>query len=459
MASNFFAATVSTFAADNWVDGAEATTAFPVTGTGIYKGTPLTVGATLTVVLDFGTGVTQTLPATITAVGGSGNSKTVTWTLTDPQVTSLGLTPGLKNITATVSSGTGQAATSPSFPVNYITCFVTGTHIATPDGDCVVEDLAVGDLVLTASGDARPIKWIGHRHLNLKAYAQREKAAPVRICQSAFAENKPSRDLLLSPDHAVFTDGKLICTRQLVNGTTIRQELDWELVEYFHIELASHDVLLSEGLTVESYLDTGNRGFFVNADAPLVLHPDLTDESNLVTREANSCAPFFSEEEVVRPVWQRLAKRAAALGHAVPAPATTSDPVLRVATNGRMLTPLMVSGDRYSFMLPAGTTEVRLVSRVARPTDARPWFEDRRQLGVRLARAGLRGPDMVLDIPLDHPALTKGWWAVERDDGAMRRWTNGDGVLLLPPLAGPIMLEIQLGGAVEYVTEAQPRAA
>src|SRR5262249_2111860 len=149
--------------------------------------------------------------------------------------------------------------------------------------------------------------------------------APVRIQRGAFSDTAPHADLVLSPDHAVFVDGKLICARQLINGTTIRQETDWTSVEYFHVQLETHGILLSEGLATESYLDTGNRGFFANADEPLQLHPDLTDETDYPTREAASCAPFVWDEPGVKPVWQRLADRAAALGQPVVMPETTSD--------------------------------------------------------------------------------------------------------------------------------------
>ena len=33
--------------------------------------------------------------------------------------------------------------------------------------------------------------------------------------------------------------------------------------------------MLAEGLPAESYLDTGNRGFFANSDLPGLLFPDL----------------------------------------------------------------------------------------------------------------------------------------------------------------------------------------
>ncbi len=151
--------------------------------------------------------------------------------------------------------------------------------------------------------------------------------APVRIQRDAFAENVPHAELVLSPDHAVFVDGKLICVRQLINGTTIRQDLQCPVIDYYHIELDQHAILLAEGLPAESYLDTGNRGFFSNSAEPLVLHPDLTDESDYPSREANSCAPFVWEEAAVRPIWQQLADRAAALGsRCLSAPRQTTPP-------------------------------------------------------------------------------------------------------------------------------------
>jgi hypothetical protein len=276
--------------------------------------------------------------------------------------------------------------------------------------------------------------------------------APIRIQRGAFADNRPHSDLLVSPDHAIFVDGQLIAARQLINGTTIRQEKDWTSVEYFHVELDMHAILLAEGLPAESYLDTGNRGFFANSDEPIVLHPDLTDETDYPTREASSCAPFVWDEAGVKPVWQRLADRAAALGQPVPKPETTVDPDLRIVAKGRRVRPLYAENGLHIFVLPKGTTQVQLMSRAASPTDARPWLEDRRRLGVYVERIVLRSADEVRELPLDHPGVSKGWWDVERDGVTIRRWTNGDAVLSLPAIGGPAMLELRLSGTMTYVT-------
>ena len=68
------------------------------------------------------------------------------------------------------------------------------------------------------------------------------------------------------------------------------------------MELDQHAILLAEGLPAESYIDTGNSGFFENSDAPMVLHPDLMDETDYPTREAGSCALFVWDKASVWPV-------------------------------------------------------------------------------------------------------------------------------------------------------------
>ena len=335
-------------------------------------------------------------------------------------------------------------------------CYVRGTMIRTPTGELPIETLRPGMQVITlADGREVPqtVKWVGHRRISVAAHPRPETVAPIRIERDAIADGMPHRDLLVSPDHAIFVDGMLIGARQLLNGTTIRQERDNKAVHYYHVELEHHAILLAEGLPAESYIDTGNRGFFANSGMPLVLHPDLTDETNYPTREADSCAPFVSDEASVQPVWRRLADRAAAIGQAVTQRMTTTDADLRLLVDQRTVKPVFSDSDRVIFVLPRGTREVRLISRAQSPTEARPWLEDRRRLGVRVRRIAVRGAAEQREIPVDHPDLSQGWWAIEQDGPMMARWTDGEAVLPLPGMRGHVLLEIHLAGSMTYVVD------
>ena len=74
-----------------------------------------------------------------------------------------------------------------------------------------------------------------------------------------------------------------------------------------------------------------------------------------------------------------------------------------------------------------------------------------RRLGVSVSRLVIRDADEVYDVPLDHPNIARGWWAPERDGIALRRWTDGDAVLPLPPMQGLAVLEVRLADTVTYI--------
>jgi hypothetical protein len=187
-----------------------------------------------------------------------------------------------------------------------------------------------------------------------------------------------------------------------------------------------------------------------------MLHPDLTDETDYPTREAGSCAPFVTDEASVQPIWQRLFERAAAIGRPMTQRATTTDADLRLLADRHTVKPIFSDSDRVIFLLPRGAREVRLVSRAQSPTEACPWLGDRRQLGVRVKRIVLRGAGETREVPVDHPDLSQGWWAVERDGQMISRWTDGEAVLPLPAMSGHVMLEIHLAGAMIFVEDAVP---
>jgi hypothetical protein len=217
------------------------------------------------------------------------------WTLDD----------GSKSDPTHVISGSGV-----TFTITPV-CFASGTLIRTVRGEIAVETLEIGDKVVTASGVAQRIVWIGHKRIERPSPEQQ----PVRVMAGAFGEHLPSRDLRLSHGHAVCVEAVgevLVPVGVLVNDATVVREEVAE-VTYWHVELESHDVLLAEGLACESYLDTGNRMFFGRAHGRLAtIEPDRT--------LADSCRPFVAEGPIVIAVRERLAARAEVLAVSEPAP-------------------------------------------------------------------------------------------------------------------------------------------
>jgi hypothetical protein len=152
-------------------------------------------------------------------------------------------------------------------------CFASGTSIATGRGPVRVEALREGEPVFTATGRLAPVRWIGRRRVDLRRHPSPHDVMPVRVMAGAFGAGSPVRDLVLSPDHAVFADGHLVPVRHLINGVSIVQEARAS-VTYWHVELDRHDVILAEGLACETYLDTGNRSAF-EGEAAVMLHADF----------------------------------------------------------------------------------------------------------------------------------------------------------------------------------------
>src|SRR4029077_11539057 len=107
---------------------------------------------------------------------------------------------------------------------------------------------------------------------------------------------------------------------------------------------------------------------------------------------------------------------AAAIGRPVPQRAITTDAGLRLRskrTGRRTYEPIYSDSNLVIFTVPSRSLEVQLLSRAQSPTEARPWLDDPRNLGVHVKRIVLRSANELREIPVDHPGLASGWWAVE----------------------------------------------
>ena len=404
------------------------------------------IGGAVTDQIDFG-GLTGVASTTITNGGttvglfsGAGGTGTKLASFNLTSALGAGVTAGF------ASDGAGGTDV-------FLVCFAGGTGIRTPDGDVAVEALQPGDMVAVLEHGTtthKPVTWVGVRHLNLTKHARPELTAPVRIRAGALGDGLPSQDLLLSPDHCLFLDGKLVPAKLLINGMTIVHERATQAVSYYHVELENHGVLLAEGLPVESYLDTGTRAFFANAGLALMLHPEFHVNAGLRCWETDACAPLVVSQAVVGPIWEQIASRAEAFGYQRPVHVTTSDADIHLMVDGKAIYPMSVKAGRHAFMLPRNARSVRLMSRIDIPGDLNPGLDDWRRLGVRVAGMTMRGGDTWLDIPADHPVLRSGWHPVERHAASIWRWTNGDALLPIATDDEPAVLDIMIDETMEY---------
>jgi len=152
-------------------------------------------------------------------------------------------------------------------------CFLSGTLIATPSHDVLVEDLQIGDQIVTAEGHRVYVKWIGHQSFHMALFSM--NVQPVRISKGALGGGLPHSDLTVTADHGMILDGLVINASALVNGTTIDfvplAELP-ESVTYYHVETEAHEVILANGAAAETFMDAAGRGVFDNHQDYLELY-------------------------------------------------------------------------------------------------------------------------------------------------------------------------------------------
>jgi Hint domain len=189
-----------------------------------------------------------------------------------------------------------------------ITCYCRGTLILTERGEVEVEALKPGDLVLTAAGEAKSINWIGRQTVS-KRFADPLRAYPIRVRAGALADNSPSRDLFVSPDHALLVGGVMANAGALVNGTSItREQTIPDTFVYYHVELDDHSLILAEGAPAETFVDNDDRMGFDNWNEFQALYPQGKTVTELPYPRAKS------RRQIPVSVRVALAERAIAVG-------------------------------------------------------------------------------------------------------------------------------------------------
>jgi Hint domain len=313
-------------------------------------------------------------------------------------------------------------------------CFCVDTQILTPRGEIAVQDLAVGDTVLTLSGKVRRIVWIGVGQV-LATRGRRNAATPVIIRKGALGDSVPHRDLRITKGHALFIDDALIPVEFLVNHRSILWDDRAQEVTIYHIELETHDVLLANGAPAESYRDDSNRWLFRNANSGWDLPPQ------------EPCAPVLTGGPVVDAAWRRLLDRAGPR----PGVPLTADPDLHLVVDGKRVNALSRCRDVLTFRLTRRPQSVQIMSHAAAP-DQLGVARDRRELGVALRRVMVTQGRKLRLVEAADELLADGFHPFEQDDAI--RWTKGYAELpveLFDDFDGSIQIELTVAHTVQYV--------
>ncbi|MGC8532052.1 MAG: Hint domain-containing protein, partial [Acidiphilium sp.] len=303
-------------------------------------------------------------------------------------------------------------------------CFAEGTRILTPRGEIPVEALQIGDHIITIHhGTPRhaAIRWRGQRRVSLAQHPAPERVAPIIIEPGALGEATPHRRLALSPDHALLLDGLLIEAKNLVNGTTIRQDFNPRSITYHHLELDQHSAVLAEGAAAETYLESGNRHQFEGQSA-LAMIADFA-----ATQPVPRFAPLCDRGPAVTAIRQRLAAIAIAAGYRIAHASAANPSGLIIEADGQIIHGEPKGAGRVLFTAPATLRRVRLHAPSGVPAEIDPAATDRRRLSLALRGLAYGGQDLALD---DH-CFAAGFFAPE---GAFR-WAGPEAILDFAHLA------------------------
>jgi hypothetical protein len=173
-----------------------------------------------------------------------------------------------------------------------VICFTPGTRLRTERGEVAIEDLDVGDRLLTRDDGAQEVIWSGHRRMSGARLFALPDQRPIRLRVNALGIDRPDEDLVVSPEHRVLVGGDttrdlwgetevLVRAGDLVGDRGITVDHSLRETWYIHLMLERHQVVWANGVQVESF----HPGFMgletlsgLQRESLYDLRPDLADD-------------------------------------------------------------------------------------------------------------------------------------------------------------------------------------
>jgi hypothetical protein len=171
-------------------------------------------------------------------------------------------------------------------------CYLKGTRLLAVRGLKKIEELEIGDRLVTLSGDAEKIQWIGRCSYHRDSDGPwPEHVKPIRIARGALHHDVPHTDLFVSQNHRIYVDGLLIRAADLLNGDTIAIDSRdaCTTIEYLHVKTTRHSISFAEGLQSETLLlNEHSKYLFDNFDE---FEQSYDSEAALLEEP---CAPVYA---------------------------------------------------------------------------------------------------------------------------------------------------------------------
>jgi hypothetical protein len=185
-----------------------------------------------------------------------------------------------------------------AFEAGVILCFTAGTWIDTGRGARRMEDLRPGDMVRTLDNGLQPLLWTGGSDHAASEVASTPRLRPVRVPEGAFGPGRPRRDTLVSAQHRLLLQDwraelNFGCREVLVPAKALFPTVPVaERARYIHLLFARHEIVLANGLPMESF------------------HPGRMSNSALSARAREEVFALFPDLRTAPDAWAQSARPA-----------------------------------------------------------------------------------------------------------------------------------------------------